>query len=231
MTCEIDTCPMAVHIYCLHTPGSQAAQNYVEDMGWMCHICKSQVSTGAGAPRLHPRPSLPGLGVLGKRLAGAAGGARKKNEPMSIDNIDRLQTAGGQDKDMDIAIDQTQPNRHQDTLYMVQHAVVTATRIHRGDSDGQASVLPDMSQVSMDIDSDDRPQAAGVQDTDLADAVIEQEQTTTCQGKQKRFRGKGDKRKKPPAKLSHRGDSTDSIKWGHRRGTNSSSKPSPPDTL
>ena len=83
----------------------------------------------------------------------------------------------------------------------------------------------------MDIDSDDRPQAAGVQDTDLADAVIEQEQTTTCQGKQKRFRGKGGKRKKPPAQPSHRGDSTDSIKWGHRRGTNSSSKPSPLNTL
>ena len=49
--------------------------------------------------------------------------------------------------------------------------------------------------------------------------------------KQKRFRGKGAKNKKPPAQLSHRGDSTDSIKWGHRHGTNSSSKPPPPDTL
>ena len=56
MTCETKNCMMALHVCCLHTPGSQAARDCQGDMGWTCNAC-SRAEALAAADALAPGPS------------------------------------------------------------------------------------------------------------------------------------------------------------------------------
>ena len=67
MVCETTSCTMALHICCLHTPGSQAARDCEGDMGWTCHVCSRTAAlavAGALAPGPSARPTVPDMAQI-----------------------------------------------------------------------------------------------------------------------------------------------------------------------